>query len=253
MRESEASATGVMWIGSRLRSSFVSRFPRRHRAAADRHRAVPAGPADHCAEPAPLLLRDLDRIEAAAGDVDGGAAELTERVARAAADVRVLLGEELRAQGAAVLLVAQDRKDEAAPPFRVRAQERRHEHGDAALHVERSATPDVAVDEVAAKRRVRPPLAGGGDDVDVPVEDERRSVCARKPGEEIRPARLLLVAAAVDAGCAEQRLDVRDAPLLVAGRVRRVEPEQLPQELDRIRDHRDSSASSSRSISSTVL
>ena len=55
--------------------------------------------------------------------------------------------------------------------------------------------------------------------------------------DEIRASRHLLEALRVDAVVAEQRLDVRDARLLVPGRVRRVEPDQLAEKVDGV-DHR---------------
>jgi hypothetical protein len=75
--------------------------------------------------------------------------------------------------------------------------------------------------------------------------------------DEVRPARHLLVALRLDAVLAEQRLDVRDARLLVPRRVRRVEPDQVAQQLDGVRwkafDHSSASAASSRSTSPGVL
>ena len=89
------------------------------------------------------------------------AAELAERVAHPREQLRVLLDEEARAEVAAVLLVGEDDEDEVAGQRDVlplRAQEGVDEHRDAALHVERAAAPDVAVDEPALERRVRPRL-----------------------------------------------------------------------------------------------
>src|SRR5205085_10121087 len=64
-----------------------------HRAALDTERAVSAGAAHAYAQPAHLLLGDLDRIEPAPCDPLGRAAELTECVPRAAEDLGMLLGE----------------------------------------------------------------------------------------------------------------------------------------------------------------
>src|SRR5207302_10197029 len=84
----------------------------RHRASPHAERAVPAGPADDPAQPAHLLLADLDRIEAPACDVQRLAARFAERVARAAEDLRPFLGEEARTGVAAVFFVAEDREHE---------------------------------------------------------------------------------------------------------------------------------------------
>ncbi len=208
----------------------------RERATADADRAVPARPADASAQPADLLLGHLDRIEALAAEVHRCAAELTERVPHAVEQVGVLLDEVLRTEVAAVLLVAQHREDQVATRLQLAAggaEERIDEHRDASLHVQRAPSPDDTVDELGGERRVRPILAGGLHDVDVAVEQERRSVTgALDPCDEVRAAVVLRDDARLDTGVVEQPLDVRDARAFVAGRVRGVEPEQIAEELD---------------------
>ena len=101
---------------------------------------------------------------------------------------------------------------------------------------------------------MRPLLPGRRDDVDVAVQQERISVAAGKPRDEVRPAGSLLVAPGLDSRAAQERLHVRDARFLVAGRIRGVEADQLPQELDRIGNgHSSASAVSSPSTSASVL
>ena len=68
------------------RAQHVAELP--HRAALDAERAVAAGAAHVRAQPAQLLLRHLDRVEAAAADPLRRAAELSERVLRAAERIR---------------------------------------------------------------------------------------------------------------------------------------------------------------------
>ena len=183
-------------------------------------------------------------------------AELAERVPHAVEEVGVLLDEVLRAEVAAVLLVAQHREDQVAARLQLAArsaQERVDEHRDAALHVERAAAPDDAVDELGAERRVRPLLPCGLDDVDVAVEQERRRV-AGAGRRATRFGRASSRAKIRDStpGVVEQLLHVRDALAFVAGRVRRVEPDQVAQELDDV-GQSSPSASSSRSTSAAVL
>ncbi len=224
-------------------------------AAAVDHRAVAAGPSNRRLQPADLLLGHLDRIEALAAHLEREAAELAERVAHAREQLRVLLDEVARAEVAAGLLVGEDDEHEVAGELGalpLRAHEGADEHRDARLHVERAAAPDVAVLEPALERRVRPVLAGGRDDVDVPLEQERRRVAAGEAADEVRPAGLLLVELRLAARVLELRAEELDARRFVAGRVRRVEPDQLLQELRRAQ-HSSSSAVSSRSTSSSVL
>jgi len=225
-----------------------------HRAALDAEGAVTAGAAHVRAQPAHLLLGDLDRIEGLARDPLRRAAELAQGVLRAAEGAGMLLGEKARAHVAAVLLVAQDHElQRGRRPGLVRRDEGRDAHRDAALHVERAAPPDVVVDELGAERRLCPLLAGRRDDVDVAVEHERRAaVRARVARDQVRASGDLLDALGLDAAFAKQRLDIRDAGLLVPRRVRRVEADQVTQELDGV-DHSSSSAASRRSTSAVVL
>src|SRR5207302_3974521 len=85
-----------------------------HRAPAHAERRVAARPVDEAAQPADLLLGHLDGIEAPAADRLRSAAELAERVAHALEQIGVLVGEEARAEVAAVLLIAEDREDDVA-------------------------------------------------------------------------------------------------------------------------------------------
>ena len=128
-----------------------------------------------------------------------------------------------------------------------------HEHRDAGLHVERAAAPDLAVRELSVERRPRPLLAGGRDDVHVPLEEERRGAAlALEARDQVRPRRILRVGLRLEADGLELLPHEADAGRLVAGRVRRVEPQQLLQELGDAQ-HSSASASSSRSTSSAVL
>ena len=52
------------------------------------------------------------------------------------------------------------------------AHQRREEHRDAALHVERASPPHLAVDQVAAERRMSPLARVGRNDVDVAVQEQ---------------------------------------------------------------------------------
>ena len=131
-----------------------------------------AGPADRRAEPADLLLGDLNRIEAPPGDLLRETAELAERIADAFEQLRMFLGEEARAEAAAVLLVREHGKDHVARERDLlarRARERMDEHRHAALHVERAASPHVTVDEIAREGGPRPLLPRRRHHVDVPL------------------------------------------------------------------------------------
>ena len=102
---------------------------------------------------------------------------------------------------------------------------------------------------------MRPLLSGGGHDVHVAVQEERRAaVLTAQPRDEIRPVGVARVQFALDSRFGEQALDVLDARPLVARRVRRVERDEVAQQLDRIGNrYSDEIASSSRSTSAWVL
>jgi hypothetical protein len=96
----------------------------------------------------------------------------------------------------------------------------------------RAATPDLPVDELAAEGWSLPVLIGGRHDVDVALQQERRAVAgALQPGDEVRPGRVLRVGLGLATGLFEQAPDEPDARRLVPRRVRRVESDQLLEEL----------------------
>jgi hypothetical protein len=98
-------------------------------------------------------------------------------------------------------------------------------------------------------------LARGRDDVDVAVEKERRAAARpRQACDEVRTLRIARVELALDACRGQQPADVLDALALGSRRVRRVEAEQVAQELDRVGEgYSDARASSSLSTSACVL
>jgi hypothetical protein len=120
-----------------------------------------------------LLLGDLDRIDPLADHREGEAAELADRVAHPGEQFGVLLDQEARAEGTALLLVAEHAEDDVAGRRRPvgRPEYSGDEHRHAALHVERAATPEDAITDLPGERVDRPLLAGDGDHVDVAVEE----------------------------------------------------------------------------------
>ena len=163
--------------------------------------AAPA--ANRRLEPANLLLGDLDRIEAPAGDLERERAELAEREPYAVEQVPVLLREEASADIAAGFLVGENGEDHIARqrrPLALRPHEGRHEHRDRPFHVDGAASPDVAVEKLAAERWPRPALVRGRDDVDVPLQQQRRPVAALDPRDEVGAVRDLGVERRLDPG-----------------------------------------------------
>ena len=104
----------------------------------------------------------------------------------------MLVDEEPRAVLAPALLVARQHEDDVACWRLAVARHSEHgrdEHRHAALHVERAATPDLAVDELAGERRMAPLSGFGGNDVYVAVEEKRRCVPPSWDSrDKVRPA-----------------------------------------------------------------
>ena len=117
---------------------------------------------------------------------------------------------------------------------RTLAGERDERHGgrrDVALHVERAATPHLAVDEVARPGVARP-LGGVGEHrVGVRHQQEARAVASGKPRDEVRPLGRLRDELARDAVSSQVRGQEVGGARLVAGWVDGVEPKQLLEEL----------------------
>src|SRR5581483_10187856 len=185
---------------------------------------------------AALLLGDLNRHEAPSATPERVTTELAQRITNALEQIAVLFHEKLHAGATARLLVSRQRKQKVPRRRCLRPrhlEQARHEHGDAALHVERASPPHLVADAFAAERRVLPFGRFRGDHVDVAVEEERRGVAA--PGhtrKEIRSVRLEREVSMLDASSIKQAADELEASPLVAGRIRGVEPDQRLEQLD---------------------
>src|SRR5207245_3658143 len=141
-----------------------------------------------------LLLSHLDRIEGTAADPQRKPAELADCVLNTGEETAVLLDKELRAARAASLLVARQDEDDVAcrfDAFGTEAQQGCDEHRHSAFHVERAATPHLAVDELSREGRVEPLVGLCRHDIDVAVEQERWSLASSAdPRHKVRPLRI---------------------------------------------------------------
>ena len=146
-----------------------------------------------------------------------------------------------RAADPSRLLVGEHREDEVArrPAAGLGANQGSDHHRHTALHVERAAAPQVAVDDVAAEGTVAPVLVDRGDDVDVALEEQRRGLAPTlHPRDEVGAARFAFVSLAFDVRVAEQLFDKLDRKVLFAWRVRGVEPDEVAGQLDHERKRR---------------
>src|SRR5207248_9536738 len=125
---------------------------------------------------------------------------------------------------------------------------------DLALHVERTATPDLAVTELAAER-VELPLGGiGQHDVRVREKQHPRAVpTSRNARDEIRALGYARVQLARDAVLLEVVTQQLGGTRLVAGGIRRVDADELLQELRDFRAQRDGRHQRRRPIVSRYL
>jgi hypothetical protein len=207
----------------------------RHGPAARRDGAVPARTAQGHDHLATALLRDHDRIEPSSLQVLRLTASFTNPVPHAGEQLRVRVDDPPGSEDASGLFVREHGEDQVArcAATGVGTQRGVHQHGDAALHVERPTTPQIAVDDLAAERAMAPVLVDRSDDVDVALKQKRRSLAATfDAGNEIRPAWLALVARVFDMGVGEEPLDQLDRKVLLARRVGGVQPDQIAGELD---------------------
>ena len=204
-------------------------------------RTVAARTAERDHHLAAALLRDHDRIEPAAADMKRHATGLTDRMPDPSEQFGVSVHQPPGAGDASGLLVGENGQDQVArgSAAGLRPDQRRHHHRHAALHVERPAAPQVAVDDVAAEGPVPPLLVDCRDYVDMALQKQRRrfptSLDAR---DQVGPSRLALVSSEIDVRVAQQALDVLDRDALLSGRVGGVKPDEVARELDHERHRR---------------
>jgi hypothetical protein len=206
-----------------------------HSSAADRQRAVTGRPADRCARPADLLLGHHDRVEATAGKRHREPAELADRVADVLEELGMLVDEVAGPLVAARLLVGQDTEDHVAGRQHAAGlgpHEGREHHRDAALHVQRSASPHVAVVQLAGKRLVAP-IAAGRHDIDVSLQEQRSGHApSGKAGDQVGAGRIASEDPDLASEILQQPADPVHAFALVAGGIARIETQQPLQDLD---------------------
>ena len=185
---------------------------------------------------APALLGDHDRVEAPAAQVLHHASRLADAVLDPGEQLGMLVDQEFRALVASRLLVRQHREHEVArsPTASLRLQECADHHRDASFHVESAATPQVAVDDLSAKRLVRPLLVDRGDHVDVALEQERRRLApALEPSHQVRsPGAPSRIARSRRQIRLQNALDQLDGDVLLAWRIGGVELDQVAGQLD---------------------
>src|SRR5262249_5880185 len=142
--------------------------------------------------------------------------------------------EPLQPEPGADLLVGGGDEDQVARAAPALSREGRY--GDRArrhlaLHVESAAAPHLAVDELAPERVALPLARVGEADVGGGGARERRAATApADPRDEVRALGRARVEGALDASRLEMVAQELGGERLVAGRVRRVEPDQLLKE-----------------------
>ena len=198
-----------------------------------RHRRVPAPSVHAQPERRAHLLRRRAQVQHATAELDAVACALVDREV-GAARIRMLAHEPLQPEVVADLLVRGRGEDQVAGRLEALARERRQRdrvRRDLPLHVERTSTPDLAVAQLAAER-VRVPLRRVGEH-DVRVREERERGAAVRPAhprDEVRPVGHVRVQLALDPRLVEVRAQELRGGRLVAGRIRRVDADQLLEE-----------------------
>jgi len=148
-----------------------------------------AGTAQNGPGPAHLLFSHLDRVETTFANREGEPAEFSDGVPYFCKFLGMFLHQEFGAEVTARFFVGKDGENDVAQrlqAFGPGAQKSRQHHRHAALHVQRTPAPHLAVDLPALKRRMLPFLLCGCDDVHVSVEQQRgRSALAGQPGDQV--------------------------------------------------------------------
>jgi hypothetical protein len=184
-----------------------------------------------------LFLGHHDGIEASACHVEAKTSELPDGVADAREEVRVLFDEEARPEVATVFFVTEDAQDDIPREgelLGLGAEEGRDEHRHAALHIQRTAPPEIAIGLIPGERRMGPPLPLCRHHIDVPIQQQWGGVAlALEPRDEIRPARNPLQQLHGDVVALKQAGEITDALGLVTRGVGRVEAEEELQQFRR--------------------
>ena len=184
--------------------------------------------------PAALLFGHLHHVELAAPVGLAEPAELSHCIARALKQLGMGVHQPLRSRVSAGLLVGDQRQDHVARQagiLQVGAHVGVHHHGDAALHIQRAPTPYVAVLQPAFKRWYVPGLCRRGHHVDVSVHQQGRRVPASfQATDHVDAVGVVAHQLGGDADAVQNVPAVRGAFALVARRIRRVVPDQCPQQ-----------------------
>ena len=202
-----------------------------------RHRGVPGDAARGHAHGHRHLLADDERVDGAPVGQHVPVVGFRERVV--AAQVGPLAHQPVHAHlvDAVFLVGLGDQQDVAVrhPPAAGEHGERDGAGRRLALHVERSAPPQVAVAHLSAERRAAPVGRIGIDDVRVADDRERRArPAAAYPGDQVGACRIPRDPLGFHAVAREVGLEHLDAERLVARRVRRVDPDQVASERDHL-------------------
>src|ERR671923_319694 len=188
------------------------------------------------------LLGRRARVEDAPAEEEPVAAALVHAVL-GANGLRMCLAEPLEAEARADLLVGAGGEDQVAARLKALPRqrgERDRARNDLSLHVERAASPDLPVAQLAGPGVELPLGRVGENGVGVRQQHEPRPApAARDPGDEVRPLRDLRQQLRLDAAVAQVLAKEFRGPCLVPGRVDRVDADQLLEELRRLLAQRD--------------
>jgi len=210
-----------------------------HRVAApQRHRGVTRFAADHHAKLRGALLTDVQLVEPpAAGHVQKLPAALVEQIV-AAHQVGALRAQPARPADGAVLFVGLGHEDDLAGEVAALVGQACHHHAEGSqqvLHVDRAATPHVAIFDNTGEGRLGPVLGGRRHHVFVGHEHEAGTgTRAGKRGDEATPLGRLADDLALQAVPAEVVVKESGDRAFVAGRVARVYADQRAEQRGRL-------------------
>ena len=183
--------------------------------------------------PTDLFFGNHDWVEALAGNREIETAKFTQGIPDALENARVMLHQVTGTKFITGFLVGESGKDYVTGEgqvFRLGFEDSREIHGNAMFHIQGAATPDETIDNPGFEGRVSPLLVGGGDYINVTIEEKRGGIASTlEAGDEVGAVGVIGDECRFETGVLEELVDVFDAGALIPRGVGGVETDEVLQ------------------------